>query len=141
MKDDIPSENLYWMLLRISFRSKHALMRLAEKYQLTIVQLYTLGVMNPGEHIPMNAISCILLCDASNVTGIIDRLLQQGYIIREESPEDRRVKMITLTLKGETLRRKLFLDMPEFELPEYQRLSERQRVQLKKLLSIILQPA
>jgi len=140
MKEDTSSEYVYWMLLQVAFRAKHGLMKLAEKHNLTVVQLHALGAMNPGESIPMNALSCILLCDASNITGIVDRLLAGGYIARVEKPEDRRVKMITLTKSGEALRTQLFNEMPGYELPEFQRLSAQQHAELKKILLIILQP-
>lgn len=134
------NDNVYWMLLQVAFRSKHGLMRLAEKYDLTVVQLHSLGVLNPGEPIPMNALSCILLCDASNVTGIVDRLLHQGYIKREENPSDRRVKMITLTAAGEKLRKTLLAEIADYELPELERLSDAQRRDLKSILQLILEP-
>lgn len=134
------SENLYWMLLQVAFRAKHGLMRLAEEHDLTVVQLHTLCIMNPKEAVPMSTISCALLCDASNVTGIVDRLLAQDYIKREEKPEDRRVKMITLTPSGEALRYQILGAMSEYELPEFKRLNSEQSTQLKSLLKLILQP-
>jgi DNA-binding MarR family transcriptional regulator len=139
MNNDPMHDNLYWMLLQVAFRSKHGLMRLAEKYDLTVVQLHSLGVMNPGEGIPMNTLSNLLLCDASNVTGIVDRLLVQGYIKREESPKDRRVKMITLTAEGESLRAVLLTEISQYELPEFSRLTQAQRAELKAMLGVILQ--
>jgi MarR family transcriptional regulator, organic hydroperoxide resistance regulator len=135
-----PTDNLYWMLLQVAFRAKHGLMRLAEEHDLTVVQLHTLCLMNPKEAIPMNTISCALSCDASNVTGIVDRLLSQGHIIREEKPEDRRVKMVTLTSTGEKLRYQILGALSEYELPEFKRLSADQSAQLKSLLKMILQP-
>jgi DNA-binding MarR family transcriptional regulator len=140
MNEDSMRDNLYWMLLQVAFRSKHGLMKLAEKYDLTVVQLHSLGAMNPGEVIPMNTLSCMLLCDASNVTGIVDRLLTQGYIKREENPKDRRVKMITLTPEGESLRSVLLEEIAHYELPELSRLTQAQRSELKAMLGVILQP-
>lgn len=139
MNEGIRSENLYWMLLQVAFRAKHGLMKLAEDHDLTVMQLYTLCSMTPREPIPMNTISCMLFCDASNVTGIVDRLLSQGYIAREEKPEDRRVKMITLTLKGEKLRKDILNELAQYELPEFQQLSLAQNAELKSILSQILQ--
>jgi DNA-binding MarR family transcriptional regulator len=95
--------------------------------------------MNPKEAIPMNTISCALSCDASNVTGIVDRLLSQGYIVREEKPEDRRVKMITLTTSGEKMRYQLLGALSEYELPEFKRLTSEQQGALASLLRIVLQ--
>ena len=139
MNNPGPSDNLYWMLLQVAFRAKHGLMRLSEEHDLTVVQLHTLCLMNPKEAIPMNTISCALSCDASNVTGIVDRLLIQGYIIREEKPEDRRVKMITLTASGEKLRYQILGALSEYELPEFKRLTADQSAQLKSVLKVVLQ--
>lgn len=140
MNEDPLRDNLYWMLIQVAFRSKHGLMKLAEKYDLTVVQLHSLGILNPGESVPMNTLSCMLLCDASNVTGIVDRLLTQGYIKREENPKDRRVKMITLTPEGESLRSVLLEEIAHYELPEISRLTGAQRAELKATLGVILQP-
>lgn len=139
MKENQESDNLYWMLLQVAFRAKHGLMKLAETHDLTVMQLYTLCSMTPREPIPMNTISCMLFCDASNVTGIVDRLLSQGYIAREEKPEDRRVKMITLTLKGEKLRKEVLSELREYELPDFKGLSSHQQEELKSLLAVILE--
>jgi DNA-binding MarR family transcriptional regulator len=140
MNNDPMRDNLYWMLLQVAFRSKHGLMKLAEKYDLTVVQLHSLGVMNPNEGMPMNMLSNLLLCDASNVTGIVDRLLTQGYIKREENPKDRRVKMITLTAGGEALRNTLLAEIADCELPELSRLTQAQRAEFKAMLNVILRP-
>jgi MarR family transcriptional regulator, organic hydroperoxide resistance regulator len=43
----------------------------------------------------------------SNVTGIIDRLVDQGLVSRTEYPEDRRMLILNLTEKGEALIAKL----------------------------------
>jgi MarR family transcriptional regulator, organic hydroperoxide resistance regulator len=43
----------------------------------------------------------------SNVTGIIDRLVEQGLVSRMENPEDRRMLILQLTHKGENLIGKL----------------------------------
>jgi len=43
------------------------------------------------------------MCDASNVTGIVDKLEARG-LARREQAEDRRVKVLTLTKEGEALR-------------------------------------
>jgi len=130
--------NVYWMLVQVATRAKHGLIKLAESHDLTVVQMQTLGVMQPGEPIPMNMVSCFLACDASNVTGIVDRLLAQGYIQRQENPQDRREKMISLTSRGTALRQEILVAMADYELPEFKRLNETQLGQLKAILAILL---
>jgi DNA-binding MarR family transcriptional regulator len=139
MSNDGYTENTYWMLLQIAFRAKHGLMKLAEAHNLTVIQMYTLCTMSPKGAVPMNTISHILLCDASTVTGIVDRLLMQGYVAREENPEDRRVKMITLTPAGEKLRYQVLGALSEYEIPEFKRLSGEQFTQLHAIAATILQ--
>src|ERR1700722_12477816 len=93
-------DNLYWQLLRVAIIAKHGLMGVAEKYGLSVMQLYTLCLLDGNSSIPMNSLSYMLHCDASNVTGIVERLFTHKYIKREENPKDRREKMITMTSKG-----------------------------------------
>ncbi len=39
----------------------------------------------------------------SNITGIIDRLVEQGFVSRQENPEDRRQLILSLTDKGQNI--------------------------------------
>jgi len=43
----------------------------------------------------------------SNITGIMDRLVEQGLVSRTENPEDRRVLLLQATAQGEALVAKL----------------------------------
>jgi DNA-binding MarR family transcriptional regulator len=47
-------------------------------------------------------------CDASNITGIADRLEAKGLVTRNVDPNDRRVKVLKLTPEGERLRDTVF---------------------------------
>ncbi|MFD2009629.1 MarR family winged helix-turn-helix transcriptional regulator [Streptomyces narbonensis] len=49
----------------------------------------------------MRALAETMTCDASNMTGIIDRLEKRGLVRREAAPADRRVKNVILTAEGE----------------------------------------
>ena len=44
-----------------------------------------------------------LFCDASNVTGIVDRLEARGLVERQADPDDRRVRRLVLTDAGREL--------------------------------------
>src|SRR5205823_3780422 len=69
---------------------------------LSPMQAHTLRFL---EHpVPMNELAETLWCDASNVTGIVDRLEARGLVERRPSPDDRRVKLLCLTDEGEALR-------------------------------------
>ncbi|MFJ4871531.1 MarR family winged helix-turn-helix transcriptional regulator [Streptomyces sp. NPDC088757] len=49
----------------------------------------------------MRALAETMTCDASNITGIIDRLEKRGLVRREPDASDRRVKNVVLTAEGE----------------------------------------
>jgi DNA-binding MarR family transcriptional regulator len=55
----------------------------------------------------MSEIATALHCDNSNVTGIVDGLEEKGFATRGPSPEDRRVKLISLTAEGRRVRSRL----------------------------------
>ncbi len=136
-KSDL-QQNLYWYLLRVAISSKHVLMNIGEKYDLTVMQFYALCVLENDKSIPMNSLSKLLFCDASNVTGIVDRLFQRKLIKREENPNDRRVKMITLTPEGYEVCKKIFADIPKVTPDGLSTLSKEKQKQLLDLLKEIL---
>lgn len=72
-------------------------------------QIADLGLSIPVAHalrhlhepLPMNALADRLGCDASQVTGIADRLEDLGLARREADPDDRRVKRLVRTAEGD----------------------------------------
>src|SRR5436190_21166307 len=100
-----------WELMFEPFKAtKRERFPLAHEFGLPPMQLVALSVLEPGGQMPMSALADTLLCDASNVTGIVDRLEARGLIERQASTHDRRVKLLALTddgirLRAETTRR------------------------------------
>lgn len=56
------------------------------------------------DHLPMNRIADMIGRRKSTLTVLADKLEQEGYIQREVSPEDSRVRMVSLTDKGRSIR-------------------------------------
>jgi DNA-binding MarR family transcriptional regulator len=71
---------------------------------LSFAQAHALRLLDPDEPMPMSALADRLFCDASNVTGIADRLEARGLVRRQSSEGDRRVKALTITPAGSKLR-------------------------------------
>ena len=46
-------------------------------------------------------------CDASNITGLVDRLERRGLVERTPAPTDRRVTLVTRTADGSRVRKRL----------------------------------
>lgn len=72
----------------------------AASEQLTAIQAKTLTVLRRGP-IAMRRLAETMYCDASNITGIINRLEKRGLVRRETSAADRRVTHLVITPEGE----------------------------------------
>ena len=83
--------------------------------------------------LPMGELAERLCCDASNVTGIVDRLEARGLVERRVDSEDRRVKQLLLTEAGWSLRQ-VHCEAFAHGLPLLQDLSPAERCLLVDLL-------
>jgi DNA-binding MarR family transcriptional regulator len=72
----------------------------AAQFELTLPQAHLLQVLYKGPARTMATIAEALACDASNVTGIVDRLEARRLIVRRSAKHDRRVRTIALTAQG-----------------------------------------
>ena len=67
-----------WALPRQVFARRADLPSLASEFELSAAQCHVLHLMEPDRPIPMGRIAEALACDASNVTGLVDRLESRG---------------------------------------------------------------
>src|SRR6266581_3033104 len=93
-----------WQLLvKFFFTQRADLPVLASEFELSPAQCHVLHLIEPDRPVPMGRLAQALACDASNVTGLVDRLESRGLVRRQPSPEDRRVKALELTPAGARL--------------------------------------
>jgi DNA-binding MarR family transcriptional regulator len=81
--------------------------------ELTFPQAHMLRLLDPERPLPMSALAERLFCDASNVTGLADRLEARGLVRRQSAEGDRRVKALTITPEGIALRKRVLSIMTE----------------------------
>ena len=93
--------------------------------------LFTLAA---GEGRPMRSLADEWQCDPSNATWIIDRLEKFGLAERRSVPDDRRVKLVALTTKGEKTRAQLMKEFHE-PPPELARLTQDDLQALERILA------
>ena len=72
------------------------------------MQGHALRILDPERPVAMSTLADALICDASNVTGIVDKLEARGLIARQGAERDRRIKMLAVTESGKAVRQKLF---------------------------------
>jgi DNA-binding MarR family transcriptional regulator len=98
------------LLFELWLANRARLVAALEKVDLTFPQAHALRLLDPDRPLPMSEIADRLVCDASNVTGIADRLEARGLVERRAG-EDRRVKTLALTPKGIEVRRHVIESM------------------------------
>src|SRR3954470_14160795 len=128
-----------WQLLtRLFFAHRANLPTLAAELQLSPAQCHVLHVIEPGKPIPMGQLAEMLACDASNVTGLVDRLESRGLVRRRPSPADRRVKVLELTATGARLR-SLLIERMTAPPATLRRLSAAEQRSLVRILARLLE--
>ncbi|MFB7664335.1 MarR family winged helix-turn-helix transcriptional regulator [Kitasatospora sp. NPDC056138] len=89
------------------------------------------------EPVPMRALAGRLGCDASNVTGIVDRLEALGLAHREAAAADRRVKIVAITEQGRAVLGRIRDDMSRARAA-FASLDDEQRASLESLCRQVL---
>jgi DNA-binding MarR family transcriptional regulator len=91
------------------------------KLDLTVPQLKSLFYVSWHRKVKPSALASGIRVTPANVTGIVDRLVQHGLLIRSADANDRRVSWLTLTDKGKTL----INDLREGRAQEMRRILDR----------------
>lgn len=104
----VPGEDLHeiaGLIFGVSEQTRAVFERVVQRFDLSPSQARAL--MKLEKPVPMRFLAQDLRCDASNVTGIVDRLESRSLVRREPAQDDRRIKMLVLTLAGQRLRKRL----------------------------------
>ena len=134
-----PTECEAWQLLvRLFFTQRASLPPLAADLELSPAQCHVLHLIEPDRPVPMGQLASTLACDASNVTGLVDRLESRGLLRRRPSAEDRRVKVLVLTRTGCRLRA-LLIERMTAPPAALERLSLREQRELVRILTRLLE--
>jgi DNA-binding MarR family transcriptional regulator len=127
-----------WQLLvKFFFAQREHLPPLAAEFELSAVQCHVLHLIEPDQPLPMGRLAETLSCDASNVTGLVDRLEARGLVQRKPSVTDRRVKVLELTPEGARIRGQLLRRISGVSRPLAKLSPTRQR-ELVRILEVLL---
>jgi DNA-binding MarR family transcriptional regulator len=98
----------FWpTLVEFLFATRSWWVAVCAEFDLTPAQGHALRSLDPAKPVPMSMLAEALLCDASNVTGIVDKLELRGLIARQGADHDRRVKQLAVTERGRSIRDQL----------------------------------
>ena len=76
---------------------------MARQFGLTAPQLTVIKLLEQLGDLSLSSLSSRIKAQNSTVTGIIDRMEREGWVVRERSQEDRRIVLIRLTDQGREL--------------------------------------
>jgi DNA-binding MarR family transcriptional regulator len=124
------------LLMKFFFAQRGHLPASGAEFDLSPTQCHVLHLIEPGRPLPMNRLADTLSCDASNVTGLVDRLESRGLVRRQSSPQDRRVKVLQLTPAGKRLRAHLLREATG-SLPLARLSSDQQRTLVRILEALV----
>jgi len=103
MADDALGDEIVWRLLDLHRRMHKEFEAVAAEFDLTAADAGALRRLN--QPYSMRAFADAIGCDASYVTILTDRLDALGLVERIPDVNDRRVRQLVLTEKGEQIRR------------------------------------
>lgn len=112
------------------------------KGKITLPQFLILELLYRQGESKMTALAQVMRVTTSAMTGIVERLVRDGYLIRVDDPLDRRIIKVKLTGKGHQLVKKINQQKLQMTLKIFGKISEKDRadylrilLQIKEILS------
>ncbi len=125
-----PADSIATLVFELAGELANQVGRDVAPYDLTPAQAHLIRELR--EALSMRTAASRLHCDASNLTGIVDRLEKRGLVQRRIVPLDRRVKELVLTDTGRELQERL--DGLASEGPGLADLNAQEQLDLARLL-------
>jgi DNA-binding MarR family transcriptional regulator len=101
-------EGFMELVFAVMGRFKEHFMHALDEVGLSPPQAHALFNLSQPEPLSQRELAKLLGYDASNITGIVDRLEERGLLDRCIDPADRRVKHLVLTDEGRAVMEKLW---------------------------------
>lgn len=104
------------------------------KGKITLPQFLILEALNLEGELKMSALALIMRVSTAAVTGLVDKLVKYGYVIRVFDPEDRRIIRIKLTAGGLSLVKKVNQQRRQMIINIFGKISETDRLDYLRIL-------
>jgi DNA-binding MarR family transcriptional regulator len=113
------------------------------KGKIILPQFLLLEFLHREGESKMTALAHFMNVTTAAMTGIVDRLVRDGYLVRADEPQDRRIIKVRLTLKGTDLVRKINRKKCQMVIKIFGKISEADRreylrilMQIKEILTV-----
>lgn len=89
------------LLKKITMEVRHVMINEFDSKELTIHQIYIMKIIKKHPRTNLTSLGCHLNLAKSSISLTVNKLVEEGYVLREEDPNDRRNKHIVLSDEGE----------------------------------------
>ena len=130
-----PEQEVCLNIMRTSDLLQNQLGRFFREYGLTSSQYNVLRILRgAGEPMPSLEIAERLIQVVPAITGLIDRLENQGFVKRRRCEEDRRIVYVEITKEAKELLKRMDKPLDELHLEQ---LGHMTRAELKQLSTLL----
>jgi MarR family transcriptional regulator, organic hydroperoxide resistance regulator len=102
MPDTLSPDRVYFRFVRLTHRMSGEMARRLKQAGLSIPQFDMLSTLSEQEGLSQSDLATRLYVTKGNVSGLVDRLVDAGYVERRSTPGDRRSHALYLTETGRT---------------------------------------
>ncbi|MDD5495989.1 MAG: MarR family transcriptional regulator [Candidatus Omnitrophica bacterium] len=125
---------LMHVIIKKSFRNRSANFH---NLKITFPQMLVMNLVYKEGESNMTDLAHLLNVTTAAITGMIDRLVRDGYVTRVREPKDRRVVKVKLTTRGNNLLAKLNEHRRQSTIDIFSKISQEERDGYIKILQHI----
>jgi len=107
------------------------------KLKITMPQFFVLEFLHRSGECRMGDIAKFINVTTAAITGIVDRLVRDGYVLRAGDLKDRRIVKIRLTVKGAKVVRDMIERRKQVSVKMFGMISQKERAQYLNILTRI----
>lgn len=104
------------------------------KGKITLPQFLLLEFLDKQGESKMTVLAAFMKVTTAAITGIVDRLVRDGYVVRVYEPEDRRIIKVKLTSKGADLVKRISYQRRKMIIEIFARISKENRQDYLRIL-------
>lgn len=109
-----------------------------EAHGITPVQYAALQTVHDLPGLDQRSLARAIGFDTSTIAGVVDRLEARGWLRRNASPTDRRVRLLTITEEGKALVAAVQPDMQRAQTRMLAPLPEAERTEFMRMLRVLV---
>ena len=108
-----------------------------EKIKITLPQLIVLNILTRESELSMTDLAGYINVSTAAMTGIVDRLVRDGYVVRGSVDGDRRIVKVSSTPKGNKAAKSALEHQRKMVEKLFSVLSEEEREEYLRILTIV----